>query len=82
MSSVETSDANAQAARWIFYIELASSALVLAYTAFVLFEDYGSPGQVHYLVAKCCQRVAYVFGQWGLRAEATYHHLVEVERMI
>lgn len=78
----DTSAANDKAARWIFYLELASSALVLAYTAFVLYDDYGSPGQAQYLAAKFCQRVAYVFGQWGIRAESNYHSILEAQRMI
>lgn len=68
--------------KWIFYIELASSFLVLAYTAFVLYDEYGSPGQAQYVAAKFCQRVAFVFGQWGLYAETKYHKILEAERMI
>lgn len=68
--------------RWLFYIELVSSFLVLAYTACVLYDEYGSPGQTQFMVAKCCQRVAYQFGQWGLQAETNYHKILETQRMI
>jgi hypothetical protein len=75
-------DAYSNGDRWIFYIELASALLVLAYTAYVLYDDYGSPGQAQFMVAKCCQKVAYRFGRWGLLAEANYHRILEMQRMI
>lgn len=74
--------AHGNADRWLFFIELASSFLVLAYTAFVFYGEYGSPGQTQFMVAKCCQRVAYQFGQWGLQAETNYHKILETQRMI
>lgn len=68
--------------RLLFYIEIVSSFLVLAYTAFVLYDDYSKPGQAQYCVARTCQRIARVFGGWGLAAEVEYHRIIERERMI
>lgn len=68
--------------RLLFYIEIVSSFLVLAYTAFVLYDDYSKPGQAQYCAARACQRVARTFGKWGLAAEVEYHKIVERERMV
>lgn len=68
--------------RIIYYFELASSALLLAYTLYVIYGEYSSPGQTHYALSRLCQKIAYIFGRLGLAAENRYHHIIETQRMI
>lgn len=77
-----TSDQRVSPERLLFYIEITTSLLVLAYTAFVLYDDYRKPGQAQYCFARVCQRIARTFGAWGLEAEVEYHRILERERMI
>jgi hypothetical protein len=80
VSSTSTEPMNAE--RLLFYIEITSSLLLLAYTVFVVCHDYGKPGQAQYFAARFCQRLARTFGAWGLAAEVEYHRILETERMI
>lgn len=77
-----STDTNRSAERLILYIEVTSSAIVLAYTLAILYNDCGKPGQGHWAMAKVCQAIAGVFGKWGLDAEVRYRTILECERMI
>lgn len=79
---MQSTDQCAKPDRIIFYIEITSSLLLLAYTIFVLYSDYSKPGQAHYYTARACQRLAHIFGKWGLAAEVKYHNIMERGRMI
>lgn len=80
MSSTDVDNVSAE--KLLFYIEITSSLLLLAYTIFVMYHDYGKPGQAQYFAARVCQRLARTFGGWGLVAEVEYHRILETERMI
>lgn len=74
--------------RWAHWLYYAAALAALTYTVYCLHDlmnddtdDDERHAQTLMWASRVCQRIASVFGEWGLKAEVAYKDLMEQGRM-